>query len=175
MRKLSWLLPLLVLTGCSSLSVTDYRDHPIQFNPNEFFNQPLIAEGFVQDRSGRVTRTFVADIQASWDDNGGVLDETFLWSDGEEQVRVWRFERVEDNQFEGTAGDVKGMAEMQFAGNAIRMQYVLEVPLKNGNTIGINMDDWLHQVSDDTLVNVTEMRKFGFRVGRVVLTMRAAD
>jgi hypothetical protein len=64
---------------------------------------------------------------------------------------------------------------MEFAGNAIHMNYVLDVPLASGKNIGIRMDDWLYQVSDNSIVNVTSMSKFGFSVGEVVLTMRVID
>lgn len=175
MRTLTTLIVAGLLSACSQLQVSDYADTPIQFDPNEFFNNDLIAEGFVMNRSGRVTRYFTADIKATWDTSGGVLDEVFEWSDGEQQTRVWTFTAIGDNRYSGTAGDVIGNADMAYAGNAIRMTYQLDVPLDSGNSIAINMDDWLYQVSENTIVNVTEMRKFGFRVGQVVLTMRIAD
>lgn len=175
MHKLLALLAGLSLSACASLDISDYEGVEPTFDPNEFFNNQIIAEGFVRNRSGKVSRWFTADIKATWDDNGGVLDEVFQWSDGEEQVRVWEFEKRNDSTYTGTAGDVIGEADMEIAGNAIRMRYQLDVPLSNGNTIAINMDDWLYQVSDKTIVNVTTMRKFGFRVGDVVLTMRVVD
>lgn len=175
MRALLLAASAMLLSACSQLQVSDYKNTPIQFDPNEFFNNDLIAEGFIMNRSGKVTRYFTADIKASWDDRGGVLDEVFQWSDGETQTRVWRFTANADGSYTGTAGDVIGEATMAHAGNAINMVYRLDVPLESGNSIAITMDDWLYQVSDQTIVNVTEMKKFGFRVGRVVLTMRIAD
>jgi hypothetical protein len=142
------------------------------FDPQVFFNNRIVAEGIVRSRSGKVSRYFTADIKASWDDQGGVLDEVFQWSDGEEQTRIWTFEKTGENEYRGTAGDVKKAATMRHEGNALHMTYVLNIPLESGNTIAINMDDWMYQVSDGTIVNVTKMTKFGFRVGEVVLTMR---
>jgi hypothetical protein len=177
-RKLSLpalLLAFATLTGCSTVTVNDYADSSLVFDPMIFFNNQLIAEGIVRDRSGKVTRTFTADIKASWDEQGGILDEVFEWSDGEEQTRVWTFTKTDDQQYVGTAGDVIGEAPMVHAGNAINMAYVLDVPLANGKTIAINMDDWLYLTSENTIVNVTSMTKFGFRVGEVVLTMRVVE
>ena len=165
----------LLLTACTSVGVNRYADDKIQFNPQQFFNNQLVAEGFVRDRKGNVTRYFTADIMATWNDNSGTLDEVFIWSDGERQTRVWQFSKTTDNQYLGTAGDVLGNATMDYAGNAIRMTYQLDVPLKSGKTIAIDMDDWLFQVSDNSLVNVTKMTKWGFHVGEVVLTMRIVD
>lgn len=169
------LLTLVLLSACANHSIDDYGANKPSFDPQTFFNNQLIAEGFVRDRSGRVTRWFTADIAANWDESGGVLDEVFLWNDGEEQTRVWNFTTLSADRFSGTAGDVRGNAKMRVAGNAIRMTYQLEVMRDNGKTIAINMDDWLYQVSEKTLINVTTMRKFGFRVGEVVLTMRVVE
>lgn len=77
-----------------------------------------------------------------------------------------------ERHFQGRAGDVKGSAEMRYAGNAVSMNYRLQVTLSNGRSITVNMNDWLYQVDADTLINVTGMSKFGFDVGQVVLTMR---
>lgn len=165
----------LLLSACASQSLTDYQDDAQVFEPNDFFNNQLIAEGVVRNRSGQVTRYFTATIDAIWDETGGMLDEVFQWNDGEVQTRVWRFEKTDKNQYLGTAGDVKGAAKMQHAGNALQMTYTLNVPLDNGKTVAINMDDWMYLVSDQTLINVTRMSKFGFKVGEVILTMRVVD
>jgi len=164
-----------LLSACSQLPVSIYADTPIQFDPMSFFNNQIHAEGFVRDRSGEVSRTFTAQISATWDEQGGVLDELFTWSDGEIQTRVWQFRKTGEQTYVGTAADVIGDAQMEFAGNAIHMNYVLDVPLASGKSIGIRMDDWLYQVSDNSIVNVTSMSKFGFSVGEVVLTMRVID
>lgn len=160
------------LSACSQVNVDEYANNSITFDPNVFFNNTLIAEGFVKDRSGKMTRYFTATIEATWDEQGGVLDEVFLWNDGERQTRVWTFEPSDNGGYIGTAGDVIGTADMRFSGNAINMKYVLDVPLESGKAMAINMDDWLYQVSESTIVNVTEMTKWGFHVGEVVLTMR---
>jgi hypothetical protein len=155
--------------------VQRYSDSTLEFDPLDFFNHQIVAEGIVRDRSGNVSRTFTADIKATWNDNGGVLDEVFEWSDGEAQTRVWQFTKSGEKKYIGKAGDVIGEAIMEHSGNAINMTYVLDVPLASGKTIAINMDDWLFQTSEKTIVNVTTMKKFGFRVGEVVLTMRIVD
>ena len=163
---------MLTFVGCAGVSVKDYAEVEPRFDPIEFFNGDFIAEGVIQNRSGAVTRHFVATIDAYWDEERGVLDEVFLFSDGEESERYWEFTRTGPNTWSGTAGDVVGESRLVHDGNAIQMKYRLDVPLQNGRNIVLNMDDWLYQVSDDTLINETIMRKFGFRVGKIILTIR---
>ncbi|WP_199224163.1 DUF3833 domain-containing protein [Saccharospirillum sp. MSK14-1] len=171
-RLLSVAVLAIMLTGCAGVSVSDYADREPTFDPLVFFNGPLQAQGVVFSRSGEVRRHFTATIDARWNADGGVLDEVFQWSDGERQTRVWRFERDGERSYVGRAGDVKGTAQMRYAGNAVNMNYRLLVPLSSGRTIAVSMDDWLYQVDANTLINVTDMSKFGFDVGQVVLTMR---
>lgn len=166
---------LLFSVGCAGMQVQDYADVQPEFDPITFFNGELVAEGVVQNRSGKVTRHFVATIDAYWDEERGVLDEVFLFSDGEESERYWEFTRTGPNTWSGTAGDVVGESRLVHAGNAIQMRYRLSVPLSSGRNVVLNMDDWLYQVSEETLINETVMRKFGFRVGKLILTIRKLD
>jgi len=48
---------------------------------------------------------------------------------------------------------------------------VLRVPW-SGRTIDVDMDDWMWRIDESTVLNRTEMRKFGFRVGEVTLSFR---
>lgn len=169
------MVALLILAGCGSTSVRDYAGERPEFDPQAFFNGDLVASGVIQNRAGEVTRHFRADIEAYWDDERGVLDEVFYFSDGEEDVRVWEFTRLDDNVWAGTAGDVVGSSRLEHAGNAIQMDYRLRVTLDNGREVTLSMDDWLYQVDDDTLINETIMRWYGFRVGKIILTMRKLD
>lgn len=169
------LLIMLWLMGCASTSVERYEDQQPQFDPVTFFNGDLVAEGVVFNRGGQKTRSFVATIDAYWDDEYGYLDEVFLFSDGEVQYRLWEFERIGDRRWEGRAGDVVGPASFDYSGNAIAMDYRLRVALANGRNITLNMEDWLYQVSEDVLIAHTTMRWFGFRVGHISLTMRRLD
>lgn len=171
-QALAMLGLVLWLSGCATSSVEQYVEGRPEFDPVAFFNGDLVAEGVVYNRSGQKTRSFVADIQAYWDDEYGFLDEVFLFSDGEKQYRLWEFRRLGHQQWEGQAGDVVGPARFEHSGNAIAMNYKLRVTQQNGRHITLNMEDWLYQVSSDVLIAQTTMRWFGIRVGHINLTMR---
>lgn len=156
-----------VLVGCSS-KIEDYEGVEPTLHLDQFFVGDLVAYGMVQDRSGKVTQRFRADIDASWDGPNGVLDEVFYWDDGREQTRVWQLTKTADNTYVGTAGDVVGEARGTTAGNALHWVYQLEVPFRDG-TIAVTLDDWMFLLDEDRLINKTEMRKFGFRVGEITI------
>ncbi len=171
MKKLLITISSLLLMACSHVDVSQYSQNQPQFDPYDFFNGPIKVEGIVLSRSGELLRHFTADINASWNEKQGNLEEVFYWSDGEKQLRDWLFKPDQNGTWIGSAEDVEGEAELRFAGNAIHMRYQLNVPI-DGDTITLTMDDWLYQVTDKVIINKTRMSKFGFSVGEVILTMR---
>ena len=171
MRALACVLSLLVLSGCASVSIEDYAGREPGLDLSEYFDGPLPGWGIVQNRSGEVTRSFRVDLVGRWDGDEGVLEEDFFWSDGERQQRTWRFTRVDEHTYTGTAGDVVGEASGQAYGNALRWKYVLALDL-DGDVVEVTLDDWMFLLEGDVLVNRSEIRKFGFRVGEVTLFFR---
>ena len=162
---------LLLLTACASVSVDDYRDMQPPLVLEEFFQGELTAHGVIKNRGGRVIRTFNAGIKAWWEEDGvGVLDEDFLFDDGEQQRRVWRLDPQGDGSYIGTAGDVVGQGDLRVAGNSAFLDYVLRIPYGDG-TVDVRVDDRMYLVAPDILVNESEMSKFGVRVGSILLVI----
>ncbi|TRW49840.1 DUF3833 domain-containing protein [Aliidiomarina halalkaliphila] len=168
MNKWWWFGAVTLFLSACSTHISDYEHVEPRLALDKFFVGELVAYGMVQDRSGKVTQRFRADIVATWDGNQGILDEVFYWDDGREETRVWEITKTGPNSYEGTAGDVVGTARGTTAGNALHWVYQLEVPWRDG-TIAITLDDWMFLLDDDRLVNKTEMRKFGFRVGEITI------
>jgi len=161
---------LLTLSACSSVSVDDYSRNIPKLIPQEFFTGNLTAKGVVKNRSGKVTRYFTATINAYWKDGIGTLDEKFIFNDGEIQYRTWTLTPSGQNSFNGTAGDVIGVGNGKFSGNAINLNYVLDVKLKN-STIKLGVDDWMWLVDSHTVINESTLTKFGFKVGSIQLVI----
>lgn len=175
LRNRIWVfLSVLLLAGCAGPSLDDYQSRTPVLVPEQFFQGSLTAHGVVKNLSGEVIRTFEADIEASWSDDGtGTLDEVFRFDDGEVDTRVWTLTPEEDG-YRAEAGDVVEPGFMEWRGNAIHMNYVLEVPYGDG-TIDVRMDDWMYLVTPDTLINETAMSKWGIGVGEVVLVIRRTN
>jgi hypothetical protein len=165
---LAALLGAAVLLGGCATQITAYEGREPALDLREYFDGPLVAWGIVQDRSGEMTRSFRVDMVGRWDGDTGVLEEDFSWSDGTTERRVWTFRRLDARNYIGTAGDVVGEAVGEARGNALRWQYTLALPWNDG-TINVFLDDWMWLVQDDILVNRSEIRKFGLRVGEVTI------
>ena len=169
-RLLLTAILLTTLAACSQVQVTDYRDMEPVMNVEEFFNGPLTAHGVVKDRSGKVIRTFNASINAYWVDGVGTLDEDFVFDDGEEQKRIWTLTPQADGSYLGTAGDVTGEGVLRQSGNSVFLDYVLQVPYR-GSTLELRVDDRMYLLTEDVLINESKLKKFGVRVGELLLVI----
>ncbi len=165
---------LVALTGCTGVSVSDYAVEAPMLDPEVFFNGQLRAAGVVKNRGGKVIRRFTADIKAYWRDGVGTLEEDFVFDDNSEERRVWTLEPTEAGRYRATAPDVVGAGHADVSGNAMFLDYVLRVPYKDG-TIDVRIDDRMYLVTPDTLINESVMRKFGFRVGEILLSIERID
>ena len=161
------LLPL--LSGCAALKVADYAAEKPVLDLREYFNGPLSAHGMFQDRSGKVIKRFTVAMQGTWKGDVGTLEEDFSYSDGTTQRRVWTLTRGPDGQYTGRADDVVGVASGQARGNAFHWQYTLQQPV-DGKVYDVQMDDWMFLIDDKRMLNRTEMRKFGVRLGDVTVS-----
>lgn len=167
-----WLLigAMILASGCATLTPQDYASEKPKLDLATYFNGKVEGWGMVQDRSGKVLRRMVVVLECTWNGNEGVLDESFQWSDGKTEKRVWKI-RKDGDRYIGTAGDVVGEARGEAFGNALRWSYVLALPVGD-SVYNVDMDDWMWMIDDKTLANRTTMSKFGVRVAEISIFFR---
>ncbi len=161
------------LTNCSHDPKIYSKNQP-KLDIRQYFNGKLEAYGILQDRSGKVIKTFTVDITGSWKRNEGTLVEHFEFSDGKTDDRTWTLKMIDDHNFTGSAHDIVGISNGQQYGNAVKMNYIITVPV-DGKKYDIKVKDWLFLVDEKSLVNVSDMTKFGFRVGRLAIGFKKLD
>ena len=158
-----------MLAGCAGPEITDYAKETPLLDLRQYFNGTLDAYGVFLDRSGKVARRFTVVMNCSWNGADGVLDEDFVYSDGEKQKRVWRMKYLGEGRYSGTAGDVIGTALGQTSGNAFRWGYTLSLPVGD-KVYEVQFDDWMYLMDDRVMLNKAVMSKFGITLGEVQLT-----
>ena len=157
---------LVFITSCSnkqSMKPEDFKDQNPRLIIEDYLSGNVKAWGILQNRSGKVTRQFSADLNGKWDGKQLILDEKFNWSDGEVQTRQWQITKIDDHNYEGTAGDVVGKARGYSYGPAFKFEYVLLVPVK-GREMKITFDDWIFMQDERVAINRVKMTKFGIKV-----------
>ncbi len=158
-------------TSCSTnsnMKPEDFKNKEPRLVIEEYLSGNVKAWGILQNRSGKVTRQFTADLNGKWDGTQLILDEKFNWDDGEIQTRQWKINKIDEHNYEGTAGDVVGKAKGYSYGPAFKFEYVLLVPVK-GKEIKITFDDWIFKQDDKVAINRAVMTKFGFKVAELTV------
>ena len=166
----SGLLGITMLSACSEIEINTYAERRPVLELFDYFQGTTRGWGIVEDRTGRVLRQFVVDIQGSINSADQlVLEEDFVWGDGETSRRVWSISRHLDGTYSGRADDVVGVARGRAAGNALNWNYLLDLQVA-GKTWTIRFDDWMYLQPDRVLINRAGMSKFGVRVGDITIT-----
>lgn len=171
---LTFALSFSLLTGCSSMSPNQYEHTEPKLDLFEYFEGQTLAWGQFQSRSGELQRRFRVDIQGKVDGDTLVLDEQFVYDDGETEQRIWTIKKVGENQYEGRAGDVIGKAFGQASGSVLNWRYTLDLPYKD-SSIHVKFDDWMFLQTDNVMLNRAKVTKWGFRVGEVTLFFQKPD
>ena len=157
------------LVGCASQKMDSYRGEKPALDLQQYFNGTLDAYGVFTDRSGTVVKRFTVVMECTWKDGQGVLDESFSYSDGSVQKRIWRLTALGEGRYSGRADDVVGEAQGESMGNAFHWNYTLALPV-DGKVYELQFDDWLYLVNDRVMLNKATMRKFGIYLGEVTLS-----
>ena len=169
-KKFAVVLSFIVMGGisCSSPNLTDYKSTTPPLSLESFFDGNLNAYGMVLDRNGKLTRRFTVKLEASWKGNKGTINEWFIFDDGEKSTRTWQLIKDGENIYSGTANDVVGVAKGQTNGSALYWQYDLLLKV-DGTEYQVTLDDWMYLIDKKRLFNKTDITKFGFNVGEVIL------
>lgn len=157
-----------LLVGCSSMKISDFANSRPPLVLEQYFAGHTQAWGLFEDRFGKVRRQFTVDITGDWNGERLVLDEHFLYNDGETDQRIWTIRKTAEGRYEGTAGDVVGTAEGNSAGNALNWAYVMDLKMGDG-TLRVSFDDWMFLLPGGTVINRAHVSKLGVELGSVTL------
>ena len=115
------------VAGCAGPQVQDYAQEQPKLDLKEYFSGPMKAHGVFTDRSGRVVKRFVVDMQTSWVGTEGTLDERFAYSDGTTGQRIWHLTDLGQGRYSGRADDVIGEAVITMRVSGVALLEVLRV------------------------------------------------
>jgi hypothetical protein len=162
-----------LLTACASPKVSDYADQKPALDLSEYFNGTLDAYGIFTDRSGAVLKRFTVLMKCRWEvidgKKVGTLDESFEYSGGTKQKRIWKLTEVSPGKYIGKADDVVGEAIGESAGNALNWTYTLALPVDK-DIYNVQFNDWMYLVTPKVMINKAQMSKFGIYLGEVTLS-----
>lgn len=158
-----------LITGCSTMDVTQYENNEPKLLLEEYFVGETTAYGVFEKRSGQVVNQFEVKINGTFENNVLTLIEDFVYLNGKVEQRIWKLNKLPDGRYEGTTNGVIGLAKGQVSGNAFNWQYVFDTPVGD-TSYHLKFDDWMFLQDDGVLINRAHVTKWGFNVGSVTLT-----
>ena len=81
----------------NTMKPEDFKGTNPTIKIEKYFEGHVKAWGLLQDRKGKVTRQFKADMFGKFENNILTLEEEFFWTDGENQKRVWSIEKIDEH------------------------------------------------------------------------------
>ncbi len=148
----------------------DYSDGPA-FDIREVLNGALLCDGIIYGPTGRVSSRFTAKFDAEWDGDSGIMRENFKYDSGAEQHREWRLKVGKNGRITADADDLVGSGTGQQTGSGVRLAYRIKLP-EGGGGHELDVVDWMYLLENGTIMNRSQFRKFGIKVGELVATMR---
>ncbi|MDE0850828.1 DUF3833 family protein [Yoonia sp.] len=152
----------------------DYANHGPLFDIRERLNGPIVCEGVIYGPMGRVTSRFTANFEASWEGNVGKMVEVFHYDSGNVQHREWLLTLGNDGAIKAEASDLVGTGTGRQMGSAVLLNYRIKLSKDAGGYV-LDTTDWMYLMSNGSIMNRSQFRKFGIKVAELVATMRPAD
>ena len=150
---------------------SDYAIMTPVFDIRDHLNGGMLCEGVIYGPFGRVTSRFVAQMHAEWQGNTGRMTEDFRYESGNIQHREWTFIVSDDGQIQAEAPDLFGTGKGQQAGSAVMLNYKIQLTKEAGGH-ALNVTDWMYLMENGSVMNRSQFRKFGIKVGELVATIR---
>jgi hypothetical protein len=95
-----------------------------------------------------------------------VLEETFSYASVRTEQRIWKLSRDGAGSFAGRCADCDGTARGRLADGLATLDYVFLLKLKS-RIVRLNFADRFYPVGDSSVVNRTQVSKWGIKVGEV--------
>ena len=161
------------ISACARKDVGELASQQPRLVLEEFFAGHSVAYGIFEDRFGNLRRQFRVNLSGERQGNRLVLDEEFLYDDGERARRTWTIDRLGRSAngavtYQGRAADVKAAASGKQAGNALNWKYDITLEM-SGAGIDVHFDDWIYQQDEDIAINRAFVTKFGVEIGSVTI------
>lgn len=163
---------LIACTGKPSFDDPGLSDRKLDLET--FFDGELVAYGQFQDVLGTVRRSFVVTIDGDWDGERLRLVEDFVYEDGSTEQRIWTLRKTGPDAWTGTAPGVIGEARGVEQDNRFNWRYTIDLPIPSASgeteTMRVSFDDWMWLLSDDRLLNLAYVKRYGLDIGVVTIS-----
>lgn len=144
------------------------RNEASHFDLLSYFEGRTAASGVFESRGGKLKRRFSVEMTGRAEGSSLVLEETFLFDDGERQQRTWTLTRGHGQSFSGTCEDAVSEAAGSFDQGRAYMNSTLRLKV-GSRLVAMNFTDVFYDTGDGTVLNRSTVSKWGITLGQVLI------
>lgn len=144
-----------------------------EFDIRTHLSGDMVSEGIIYGPRGQVVSRFTASFRGEWDGNSGTMAEDFTYATGAVQQRKWFLTMGDNGTFTATASDIIGEGQGVQMGATVRLTYRIKLSDAGGGHV-LDVVDWMYLMENGSILNRSEMRKFGVKVAELVASIRPA-
>lgn len=161
----------LLLASCSEPNIQYAKTQTPKFNIKDFFRGKIIASGIIQNWRGEVTKTFTAKVTSHWNDNNVIITQNITFNNASTLNRKIQMTLINDNSLLIDGIDIDGTGTGKQSGNAVSFSYNLLIPYMK-REVSLSTTEWLYMLPDNSVIANISLRKFGIKVGEVIIYMK---
>jgi hypothetical protein len=157
-----------LVAACATPSIAQRGAETPALTLEQYFAGQTYAYGLFEDGSDNARRKFYVIIDGTWNGSELVLNERFLYDDGERQTRIWTF-RKQGAGYVASANDVVGEVAVTQIGDAAQFSYLVDLKIGEDQSLRVRFNDRLYLFAGDLMMNRARVSKFGVEVGEVTV------
>jgi len=138
-----------------------------------FFKGDVKGYAIIQDPTGKIINTYNSKMTGKWEDNKGVLQQSFVYNDGKRDSRTWLITVGEDGAFDAVGHDVMDPAKGKQVGNVLQMEYSLGVMVEKQRQKMV-YDDVFYMIDERSMMGTSVMKKGGAVIAKATVFIRKA-
>lgn len=180
MKKIICLTALFFASSCALLDKQeftrlDYLDKGARMDIKKFFDGKIEGFAIVQDEKGDISDTSVISVEASWEENKGVIKQNYKYANGQKDSRTWLITLDNGGEtFSAIGHDVATPAQGRKVGNAMQMIYALLLP---GNMKGqketVKFEDKYYLTDENSAIVISQSHLgFGGKKTKTIMSLK---
>lgn len=145
------------------------------FSFTEYFHGHTRASGWFSDRFGNPRRHFCGDFHGSFQGEDFHLHEKLYYTDDLQEEREWVVSIDHSGVFTARSESLIGGARGVVKGDRLAMNYTMQVMVGKDKFWKLRMEDLMILQPDGSLHNITQVYKWGVRIGTVSTQYQVHD
>jgi|LauGreSBDMM110SN_4_FD.fasta_scaffold11554_4 hypothetical protein len=143
-----------------------------KIDAKNFFVGDLEVFAITQDVNGKIVGSFTGKMSGKWDENKGVLQQTYISEVGKKDNRTWLITTDSDDTFTAVGHDMTTPIKGRQLGNVMQMTYTLSISQKEGGKQETTYEDNIYLVDERSALGISLIKKGKVASGKSIISYK---